>query len=189
MDSTDTERPHPAAKKATPPATPRNFKTLSLIRHAKSSWESPGSEDVDRPLSPRGRREAALMGRALAARGFGPDRWISSTALRAFRTAEILAAAVDWPVSRIVLENGLYHPNTDDLLALLRRMEQAASWVACVGHDPELTDLARLLSKADIAKVPTCGVVEMRFAIDGWEQLGQGKPLSFSLDFPKNHLL
>jgi phosphohistidine phosphatase len=188
MDSIDTERPHPAAKKATPPAKPRNLKTLSLIRHAKSSWEFPGLEDVDRPLNARGRREAALMARALAERGFTPDLWISSTALRAFRTAEILAAAVDWPVSKITLENGLYHPNTDELLTLLRRLEPAAAWVACVGHDPELTDLARLLSKADIVKVPTCGIVEMRFAIDGWEQLGQGKPLSFLIDFPKNHL-
>lgn len=174
-------------RKAAPSAKVQSVRILSLIRHAKSSWEFPGLEDVDRPLSPRGRREAVLMGQVLAVRGFAPDRWISSTALRAFRTAEIVAAAVDCPVSRIILDNGLYHPNTDDLLALLRRMEKTVSWLACVGHDPELTDLARLLSKADIVKVPTCGVVEMRFAIDGWEQLGSGKPLSFLIDFPKNH--
>lgn len=181
----DSKRSEP--RKAAPSAKAQGVKILSLIRHAKSSWEFSGLEDVDRPLNARGRREAALMGRALAARGFAPDHWISSTALRALRTAEILAAAVDWPVSRIILDNGLYHPNTDELLTLLRRLAPAAAWVACVGHDPALTDLARLLSKADIAKVPTCGVVEMRFAIDGWEQLGQGKPLSFSIDFPKNH--
>ena len=34
---------------------------LWLLRHAKSSWDDPDMEDVDRPLAPRGARAADRM--------------------------------------------------------------------------------------------------------------------------------
>ncbi|MBI5897232.1 MAG: histidine phosphatase family protein [Desulfobacterales bacterium] len=174
--------------KAQAPSDTRRIKTLSLIRHAKSSWKFPGLADADRPLSNRGRHEAALMGRALAERGFTPDRWFSSPALRALRTAEAIAGAVGWPIARIALEHRLYERSSEEMLALLRAMDDNAAWVACVGHNPELTDLAYRLASKNIANVPTCGVVEMRFAMDRWQALGQSEPISVSFDFPKNHV-
>ncbi|MBV8432248.1 MAG: histidine phosphatase family protein, partial [Solirubrobacterales bacterium] len=37
-------------------------KHLYLLRHAKSSWDDPGLEDHDRPLAPRGRKAAKVIG-------------------------------------------------------------------------------------------------------------------------------
>ena len=34
------------------------MKTLTLLRHAKSTWNDPVARDFDRPLNPRGRRAA-----------------------------------------------------------------------------------------------------------------------------------
>jgi phosphohistidine phosphatase len=177
-----------APGKAQPPADTRRIKTLSLIRHAKSSWKYPGLADADRPLNTRGRREAALMGQELAARGFTPDRWLCSPALRALRTAEAVAGAVGWPVARIALEHRLYERSSQEMLALLQAMEDDTAWVVCVGHNPELTDLAYRLSSKNIANVPTCGVVELRFAMDRWGSLGESDPISVWFDCPKNHL-
>jgi phosphohistidine phosphatase len=56
------------------------MKTLTLIRHAKSSWKYPDLADYDRPLNKRGRRDAAMMAERLAARGFGPQRILTSPA-------------------------------------------------------------------------------------------------------------
>jgi phosphohistidine phosphatase len=164
----------------------RRVRTLSLIRHAKSSWKYPNLADADRPLSNRGRREAALMGGVLATRGFYPDRWLSSPALRALRTAEAVAGALGWPLARITLEHHLYERSCDEMLAFLQTMEDDVAWVACVGHNPELTDLAYRLTSENIANVPTCGVVEMRFAMDRWQSLGEIAPLSVAFDFPRN---
>ncbi|MBI5550098.1 MAG: histidine phosphatase family protein [Desulfobacterales bacterium] len=174
--------------RAQAPADTRHIKTLCLIRHAKSSWKYPGLADADRPLGTRGRHEAALMGRVLSERGFAPDRWFSSPALRALRTAEALAGAVGWPVSGIALEQRLYEHSSEELLVFLQTMDDHAAWVACVGHNPELTDLACRLASKNIANVPTCGVVEMRFALQRWQVLGDSEPISVSYDFPKNHL-
>ncbi|MFO0986842.1 MAG: hypothetical protein U1F37_05685 [Alphaproteobacteria bacterium] len=35
---------------------------ILLLRHAKSAWDEPGLDDFDRPLAPRGRRAAAVIG-------------------------------------------------------------------------------------------------------------------------------
>ena len=188
MNDTKKTNKDTAPAKVKAPADTRRIKTLCLIRHAKSSWKYPGLADADRPLSTRGRREAALMGRVLSERGFAPDRWFSSPALRALRTAEAVAGAVGCSISRIALEQRLYERSSEEMLAFLQTMDDHANWVACVGHNPELTDLAYRLASKNIATVPTCGVVEMRFVMEQWQALGASKPLSVSFDFPKNYL-
>lgn len=41
------------------------MKQLTLIRHAKSSWDYPSLTDHDRPLGERGLRDAPRMGQHL----------------------------------------------------------------------------------------------------------------------------
>jgi phosphohistidine phosphatase len=162
-------------------------KTLTLIRHAKSSWDVPGLDDVDRPLSRRGRRDAPLMGLVLAGRGFAPEIIMASPALRALRTAEALAAAIAYPVPRIVLDPRLYQADSEGLLQVVRSMDSGLEWVAWVGHNPGLTELAHRLARRRLDNVPTCGVVEMRFASEGWTDIGRSRPKTFDFDFPKQH--
>ncbi len=60
-------------------------RTLLIIRHAKSDWES-GAPDHERPLNARGRREAPKLGKHLAALGLRPDLVVCSDAARARQT-------------------------------------------------------------------------------------------------------
>ena len=57
--------------------------TLSLLRHAKSSWKNPTLADHDRPLATRGETDAPVMGKAMADRGIDPDLVLCSSARRA----------------------------------------------------------------------------------------------------------
>ena len=41
------------------------MKTLTLLRHAKSSWHDAAVRDFDRPLNLRGRRAAKAVGREM----------------------------------------------------------------------------------------------------------------------------
>ena len=41
------------------------MKTLLLVRHAKSSWEEPGTQDIDRPLNERGKQDAPEMAKRI----------------------------------------------------------------------------------------------------------------------------
>ena len=45
--------------------------TLSLLRHAKSSWDDGSLEDFERPLAKRGESAAPRMGAFMAAAGPG----------------------------------------------------------------------------------------------------------------------
>ncbi|MBM3347761.1 MAG: histidine phosphatase family protein, partial [Betaproteobacteria bacterium] len=67
-------------------------RTLLLLRHAKSSWAEVGQADHERPLNPRGRKAATLIGQVLRGQGLIPDLVLLSTAGRTVETWERLAA-------------------------------------------------------------------------------------------------
>ena len=69
------------------------MKTLLLLRHAKSSWSDPTLPDHDRPLNKRGIHDAPRMGKLLRHEHLMPDLILSSTAVRAKKTAELVAKA------------------------------------------------------------------------------------------------
>lgn len=64
---------------------------LSLLRHAKSSWDDAAASDFDRPLNDRGRKAAERMGRELAQREMRFDHVLASPAARVRETLELLA--------------------------------------------------------------------------------------------------
>lgn len=164
------------------------MKKLTLIRHAKSSWKHSGLSDYDRPLNKRGRQNAPMMGERLSSRGFAPQRIISSPALRALRTAEAIATAVELPWQYFHVDPRLYSAMANDLLNIIYEFDSNDQWMAIVGHNPETTELANWLSGEYIGNVPTCGVVEMHFKIDRWDQIGKGEEslIFFDFDYPKN---
>ena len=63
------------------------MRTLTLIRHAKSSWKDSTLDDFDRPLNKRGKDNAPMMGRLLHKAGVRFDLITTSPALRALTTA------------------------------------------------------------------------------------------------------
>lgn len=69
------------------------IKTLLILRHGKSSWKLPELADHDRPLNKRGKRDAPKIGNLLKEKDLVPDLIISSNAVRAEKTAKIVAKA------------------------------------------------------------------------------------------------
>jgi phosphohistidine phosphatase len=82
------------------------------MRHAKSGWDNPELSDHDRPLNPRGLRDAPRMAACLIRHGRVPDSITSSTAIRAEHTARLVAEAcrIQAPVRTTA---ALYHADTD----------------------------------------------------------------------------
>ena len=64
------------------------MKTLTLLRHAKSTWDDPVERDFDRPLNGRGRRAAARIGQWLADDDAAFDEVRASPAIRVRQTIE-----------------------------------------------------------------------------------------------------
>jgi len=162
-------------------------RTLLLVRHAKASRDDPDLADRDRPLNKRGVRDAAAMARRVAQRGDRPDVIITSPALRARRTAEAMAAALGMMPESLVLDPRVYDAEADDLLDVVRALDPRLERVMLVGHHPGMTDLATLLTGADIAKLPTCGIAELSLEGGAWSQAGEGASTLAGLDSPKDH--
>lgn len=160
------------------------MKTLFLIRHAKSSWDDTALPDRDRPLDDRGKRDAPKMGKRLAERDVKPDLILSSPAMRALATAEVIAKTLDYKLKNIVVNDRLYAGRADDLLDVIRELGDKLERVILVGHNPELTELAHHLS-SEITHMPTCAIAEFTFDAKSWSDIGKAKPAQVALHYPK----
>ena len=156
------------------------MKTLFLVRHAKSSRDDPALPDKKRPLNDRGMRDAPRIGERLAKQDVKPDLILSSPALRALATAEIIAKKLDYKVKDIVVDERLYAAEPDDLLDVIHELGEKPKRVMLFGHNPEFAELAHRLS-SEITDLPTCAVAEFRFDIKSWSNVGKQAPAKVAL--------
>lgn len=150
------------------------MKTLTFIRHAKSSWADPSLADIDRPLNSRGRSNAPDMGERLLSLGVTFSRIYSSPAKRARTTAGRIAEAIGYPTEQIQLEEELYTFSHAGILGWLRGLDETEDNIAVAGHNPALTDLVNYLSGEGFYNIPTCGIVQLQLNIDRWQELESG---------------
>ena len=108
-----------------------DFKTLYLVRHAKSSWKDSSLDDRDRPLNKRGRRTAPDMGQRLAAQGHHPELMISSPANRAHSTAKIIAAEIGYDPSLIHIEEALYFSGVFSMCEVVEALDRPSPRRTC----------------------------------------------------------
>ncbi len=116
----------------------RTHQRIHLLRHAHAGdplkWDGP---DAARPLSRKGRGQAAALGTLLAAAGVRPDRILTSPKVRASETADIVGAALGLtPVLDERLADFCDLRELEDIVA-----EAGVREVMVVGHDPYLSEL------------------------------------------------
>jgi phosphohistidine phosphatase len=115
---------------------------LVLIRHAKAAQDV--GPDTERPLTPRGLRDARAIGRWLAAKGPTVDQAVVSPARRTRQTWESLAAELR-PAPGPIMDERVYTNTVERLLEVIRGADSDAMTLAIVGHNPSIHALAVLL--------------------------------------------
>ena len=158
-----------------PDISPR-MKQLTLIRHAKSAHDHVLLRDFDRPLSDRGLRDAPLVARHLKEiQQSAPDALITSPALRARTTAEIIrreAALTHLPLTE---EPRIYEAPVDTLAAVLRGIPDTFGDVLLFGHNPGLENLANwLCGQRAVYGLRTAGVILLELDVPVWQETGLG---------------
>ena len=121
----------------------------------------------------------------MAKRGVKPDLILSSPAVRALATAEIIANKLDYKRSNIVVDDRLYAVAADDLLDVIRQLDDKAERVMLIGHNPELTELAHRFS-SKITHLPTCAVAKFTFDTKSWSRIGKDAPATVALNSPRD---
>lgn len=112
------------------------MRTLVLMRHAKSDYPD-GVPDHERPLAPRGVREAGLAGVWLRETLPVFDAVLCSSAVRTRQT--LAHAGVDSPVSYL---DRLYGAHPGDVIDEVNKVADDVSTLLVVGHEPTMSHLA-----------------------------------------------
>jgi len=155
---------------------------LWLLRHAKAVPPTRGS-DHERPLAPRGRRDADALGRRLCEDRLGfapadlPELVLCSTATRTVQTAELVLAHLTTP-PQVDQRRALYGASPEQVLDEVRTVDDGVGSVMVVGHNPTAHALAITLDrdrdKVAERSLPTCALAVFRLPVDRWIDVAEG---------------
>ncbi|MBG0856936.1 histidine phosphatase family protein [Streptomyces spinoverrucosus] len=167
------------------------LRRLVVLRHAKSA-RPPDVADHERPLAPRGRRDAPAAGRALAEADCLPDFALCSTAVRARQTWQL--ASAQWGTPPPVRHDPrLYAADVPDLLAAVHEVAPEIQTLLLVGHNPGLEELVLALAGDGLgdtldrvrAKFPTSAIAVLAWYGSGWDALRTGAALLTDVLVPR----
>ncbi|GAA3611550.1 histidine phosphatase family protein [Kineosporia mesophila] len=159
---------------------------LILIRHAKAEQATPGQEDVDRPLAPRGLLDAVVGGQELAVVAV-PDLVLCSPARRTRQTWRTVLEGLSGELAEpahpeVKYPHGLYEAGVFDLVETVRKAGGQASVVVVVGHEPTMSEATLSLAGAGSdpdavqhvkAGFPTAGIAVLAVERE-WADLAPG---------------
>lgn len=138
------------------------------MRHAKSDW-SGGGDDFDRPLNPRGQRNAVALGDWMRRAQLAPDEVLCSAAARTRQTCALLA--LNQPCES---ERGLYLASENTLFDHLQTA--TGTTVLMIAHNPGIAAFAACLvaTRPDHPRFrdyPTGATLVADFDIVSWADL------------------
>lgn len=152
------------------------MKTLTVLRHAKSSWDDAVARDFDRPLNARGQRAAITVGRHMRSEGLTFDHVVASPAVRIVETVEQVetgygsALAPAW-------DRRIYLASASTLLDVVHELPEGADSALLIGHNPGLEDLILTLVPDRVGdqlrdsveeKFPTAALAVITFDTSDW---------------------
>ena len=157
------------------------MKSITIIRHAKSSWDDPELPDVVRPLNKRGVQAASSIGKYLAKLHEKPDLIISSPATRAYHTAVSVAQILGYRLKNIAVVPSVYFEGEQGVLNLLREQDDIYDNIFIFGHEPTCSDVVHTLAEEMIPKFSTAGMFKIDLDIDNWKDIykASGKKVFF----------
>lgn len=147
------------------------MKTLYLVRHAKSSWENPELPDLQRPLMEKGKKRTKKMIDFLLKKKVKIDLMISSHAVRARKTAEILAHALHHPKESIKIDHLIYEGDEQQIANQFFDLPERVNHLWIIGHNPTITNFANMFLEDKLDYLQTSGVVSIYFHTQTWENI------------------
>jgi phosphohistidine phosphatase len=167
-------------------------KRLTILRHAKSSWEHQRLEDLNRPLNERGWTMARRMGCELEKRGMKFDLVIASPAARVRETIDGLREKLNLNVE-IRFDPRIYAASEEMLLEIVHEVHETVHAPLIVGHNPGLQQLAVGLTSKDRDglrdrvkhKFPTAALAAIELPAHRWAEVKPGSGEIAELILPK----
>ena len=158
------------------------MKRLTLLRHAKSSWDDPVARDFDRPLNAKGQRAGRTVGQEMLRLGLSFDSVVASPAARVVETLEEVEHGFGAPMAPH-FDARIYLASLEVLLDLVHATNDSVQSLLLVGHSPGLERLAlrlagvkdKALRKSVEVKYPTGALIELSLPVDRWRDVNNGE--------------
>ena len=153
------------------------MKTLYLLRHAKSSWKDKTLPDHERPLNSRGRKAAETMSSFLKQERVKPDLILSSSAVRARETVDIMMRSVMRGIE-LRFDERIYGAPLEKLMEVVTQIDKEAHSALLVGHNPGLEELLQTLT-GKTETMPTAALAKITFKTSVWNNIVKGGALQW----------
>jgi len=128
------------------------------------------------------------MGEKLKEMEIMPDLILSSPAKRAKKTAIAIAQTIGYPKKKIKYDDNMYHSSAWYLLEMVRNQDNKNETIMLFGHNPDFNIFAdMLLEQNPVYNIVTTGVYCIRFDVDKWEKVQEGKGEAVFFDYPKRY--
>ena len=169
------------------------MKRLTVLRHAKSSWQDRDLDDFERPLNARGQKAAQRMGREMTVRGMKFGFVLASPAVRIRETIDGVRQGheLDAPIR---FEPRIYMARVSELLELIGTIPDEANSALLVCHNTSAERLVIKLTKDDERgfrrrveeKFPTAALAAIDLPIDSWSDVQPESGVLVELIYPKD---
>ncbi|OUU78579.1 MAG: hypothetical protein CBC38_06885 [Gammaproteobacteria bacterium TMED78] len=163
------------------------MKTVTLIRHAKSDWSKSILKDHDRDLAERGERDIFKIANIILNKGISPDLIMTSSALRAKKTAEIFSAVISYKVDKIKIKEQLYLADHLTIINEIVTQDEKIKNIILFGHNPGFTDAVNFFHNKNnqLDNLPTSGAVAFEFNCSSWSYIKKAKADFIYFEYPK----
>lgn len=155
-------------------------RTIYLIRHAEAATKEPMQTDLQRELTPTGKRDAQMAGIYLKSKSVIFDLVLCSPAIRTQTTAQLITINMSDLSTDVTIEPSIYHATDNELFAILNNVPLSKKSVALVGHNPTISWFASSLTNSKIGAFSPCTIAAFQFDIEKWSDL---RPQTGRLNF------
>lgn len=160
------------------------MRELILIRHAKSDWSNPLLDDFERPLNKRGSKNAPFMAKILKKELQKPDLIISSPSFRTKLTLEYFLKEFEYK-GEVIFEKSIYEAPFENLLKVIKNIDDKYKTIFLIGHNPGLNDLANFLLGSFEDNIATSGVLKIDFDTNSWKNISKDNSKLIFFKYPK----
>lgn len=160
------------------------MRELILIRHAKSDWSNPLLDDFERPLNKRGSKNAPFMAKILKKELQKPDLIISSPSFRTKLTLDYFLKEFEYK-GEVIFEKSIYEAPFENLLKVIKNIDNKYKTIFLIGHNPGLNDLANFLLGSFEDNIPTSGVLKIDFDTNSWKNISKDNSKLIFFKYPK----
>ena len=145
---------------------------LYIMRHAKSDWSGPQISDFERPINKRGTKNAMRIGEWMNENNHIPQKIISSPALRAKETIELVTEQISkFNLEDLTYEDELYLAGFTQLIVFINTYKDKVQSLMLVGHNPGIENLVNYLCDRSGDKetiVTTANLFIFKFSSDSF---------------------